>query len=605
MTIWVGHDGTLNDDEGDGPAVAGDPMETLAGYGGYGGYGYGGYPGVYPGHFHGYPGYYAMPYEYVGEDDWGSALGSIGSALGTAFGGSGSGGGGGGGGGGGFDFGSLGSSLGSALGQAADSGGGGGDTGAAIANIFGQVAKVAVPAATQAIARSQSHPQPQTQPPVQAPTGTPTAPPVQQRARTAPVQRTTQPSAQRPSQPRARQGRALDPKTKLNLALSHLGKQYGLTPPSDSGKSTLGEVGSFVQNMMGGPKDAKDTGAAASAATSGEFVGDLGDLLGDLESSIHHRFSRGPGSYGVPHIPFGFGVNFSLGQRGRTYPAYSTPRQPQYYADQGYSPSYPYSPDQGYARQQGYAQQQSYAQPQATYAQSQGPYAQQQGMYAPPRTMPVPVQTRASVTYQPYPMPPLQKKPVTTEAGPKKWSSWAMEVGPITVTHPDTPRMIQVSASAPRKVGKFISKMMGGPGAHPKAMPDEDLRRVQRTLNQYYATTVLVEDGIMGDETHRILKWFQKSNALPETGNPDPAVMAMLDRLLADRATSQGLAPAGDAGAIADSSDWLTKSPLATSSDFRTGIQSTSMYDSQNYYTDSYGAWVLPMSPEEWWYEWS
>ena len=165
---------------------------------------------------------------------------------------------------------------------------------------------------------------------------------------------------------------------------------------------------------------------------------------------------------------------------------------------------------------------------------------------------------RSPVTYQPYPMPQLQQ-PAST---PKKWSAWAMEVGPMTVTHPDQPKMVQVSASAPRNVGKFVSKMMGGPGAHPAMKADEDLRAVQRTLNQYYATRVLVEDGIMGDETHRILKWFQKSNGLPETGNPDPAVMVTLDKLLADRAISQGLSPAGDTGAVADSDDWLTRNPL-------------------------------------------
>lgn len=177
--------------------------------------------------------------------------------------------------------------------------------------------------------------------------------------------------------------------------------------------------------------------------------------------------------------------------------------------------------------------------------------------------MRAPAETRPPVTYQPYSMPQLQQQTARADAGPKKWSSWAMEVGPITVTHPDTPKMVQVSASAPRNVGKFVSKMMGGPGAHPAMKADEDLRATQRTLNQYYATRVLVEDGIMGDETHRILKWFQKSNGLPETGNPDPAVMATLDKLLADRAISQGLGPASETEAVADSGDWLTKSPLS------------------------------------------
>jgi hypothetical protein len=110
--------------------------------------------------------------------------------------------------------------------------------------------------------------------------------------------------------------------------------------------------------------------------------------------------------------------------------------------------------------------------------------------------------------------------------------SSSIDVGPITVSHPDDAKMVQVSATAPRdkagSVGKFVSKMMGGPGAHPAMKPSEDLRGVQRTLNAYYATKVLNPDGIMGDETHRILKQFQKTNGIPETGIPDPATRKVL-----------------------------------------------------------------------------
>lgn len=38
------------------------------------------------------------------------------------------------------------------------------------------------------------------------------------------------------------------------------------------------------------------------------------------------------------------------------------------------------------------------------------------------------------------------------------------------------------------------------------------------------------------------------------------------------------------------------------SGDYRAGIQSTSMYSPQNYYTDAFGAWVLPASPEWFWW---
>ncbi len=513
MAIWVGHDGTLNDDDGDGPAAPGDPMEALVGYFGY--------PGVYPGYFHGFHGWY--PEYYVGQDDFGSALGSIGSALGSAFGGSG--GGAGGGGSGGFDFGSIASSFGSAFGGSGGApGGGGGDTGSAIANIFGQVAKVAVPAATQAISKAaQSHPQAQTQAPTQHPATTTTA----------------------PSQPHTRQSHAVDPKVRANLVLSHLAKQYGMTPPAGGGagsqgnKTSLADVGSFVQNMMGGPK----TDGTGAAATTGHYVGDLFENLG---ASAHRAFSHRPISHELPHLHGGLHLDIPFGRRAeRTYPAYSTPRRldeyPAGYREtRQYAPSYPYYPDQGYARQQGYAREQGYAQPQQTYAQSQGPYAEQQGMYAPPTTRAPVQQPSPPVTYQPYPMPqpppvtPRRRSSSSMDVGPIETSrsregSSAMEIGPMTVTHPDPSKLAQVSASAPRgNVGKFVSKMMGGPGAHPAMVPDEDLRGIQRLMNQYFATKVLQEDGIMGDETHRILKQFQKMNGIPETGIPDPATRKVL-----------------------------------------------------------------------------
>jgi len=526
MTIWVGHDGTLNDDEGDGPAVAGDPMEALAG--GY---------GTYPGHFRGYAGHYVDQdgeYDYVGQDDFGSALGSIGSALGSAFGGSGgAGGGAGGGSSGGFDFGSLASSFGSALGGsggASGGGDGGGDAGSAIANIFGQVAKAAVPAATQAISKAaQQHPQAQTQAPVAQ-----TQAPVQHPAATT----TT------PAQPHVRQKHVVDPKVRANLVLTHLAKKYGMTPPpggtgggaggSGAGgaadKTTLANVGSFVQNMMGGPK----TDAAATTATSGYYAGDLGDLLGDLGRDIRHPFSHHHPAHGIQHrhAPFGLSLDIPFGRRSaQTYPAYAAPRR--HYQD-------PYYADQGYPQQQGYLQQHGYGQQgygQQGYPRQQG-YAEQQGYaqqpYAPERMTRVPTQAQPPVTYRPYPMPqlttPARTDGAARQPGPRKWSQSAMEVGPITVTHPDDAKMVQVSAtmSKDKGVGKFVSKMMGGPGAHPAMVPDEDLRGVQRLLNQYYATPVLTEDGIMGDETHRILKQFQETNGIPKTGIPDPATRKVL-----------------------------------------------------------------------------
>jgi hypothetical protein len=189
MTIWVGHDGALHDDEGDGAAA------PVAG-----------------GH-------------YVGEDDLGSAFGSIASSLGSAFGGSGGGAGGsagGGAGGSGVDFGSLFKGVSSTVSQAAS---GDTDAGSAVADIFGQVAKAAAPivskAASQAITQQgqqQAAQKQAAQPPV-APSG---------QARTP------------ASKPGPRPTGTRDPKARLKILLGHLAKQYGLPPLATSSRGSSG-----------------------------------------------------------------------------------------------------------------------------------------------------------------------------------------------------------------------------------------------------------------------------------------------------------------------------------------------------------------------------
>jgi peptidoglycan hydrolase-like protein with peptidoglycan-binding domain len=77
---------------------------------------------------------------------------------------------------------------------------------------------------------------------------------------------------------------------------------------------------------------------------------------------------------------------------------------------------------------------------------------------------------------------------------------------------------------------------------------------VQRTLNQYYATPVLVEDGVMGDETHRILKQLQESNGIPVTGTPDPATMKVLK--LEQEQQAGASEEQGDAVAGFDAAGW-------------------------------------------------
>jgi Putative peptidoglycan binding domain len=132
MAIWTGYDGTLNDDDGDGPAAAHDPLAGLA---------YEAEQMAVSGAF------------LTGDDmDWGSALGTVASTAANAFGSNS-------GNGGSSSFGS-------------DSGSGDSGFGSTLANFAAQAAKVAVPAITKAVQSSQqsspSSPLPQQHPVAQA-----------------------------------------------------------------------------------------------------------------------------------------------------------------------------------------------------------------------------------------------------------------------------------------------------------------------------------------------------------------------------------------------------------------------------------------------------
>jgi hypothetical protein len=215
MTIWVGYDGTLNDDEGDGPAAMWDPIEMLSEEEDAQGF----------------------PYR-VGQESGGFDF----SSLASAFGGSG----GSGGAGGGMDLGQLGGTFGSALGSAfgGTSGAGTGkDVGSAIGDIFGStaqgaqqggiggalgnlaasvVSKAVVPAISSAVSSASK---------------APPAPPSTSPATTMPVSPRKQGKTQRgvtgPAGRAAgrRQSHAMDPKAKLMLVLGHMAKKYGMTPP--------------------------------------------------------------------------------------------------------------------------------------------------------------------------------------------------------------------------------------------------------------------------------------------------------------------------------------------------------------------------------------
>lgn len=116
--------------------------------------------------------------------------------------------------------------------------------------------------------------------------------------------------------------------------------------------------------------------------------------------------------------------------------------------------------------------------------------------------------------------------------------------------------------------------------------------------------TGLAEDGILGAKTSNAIRAFQAGNGLEQNGVIDDETGNALSYFAA--ATSKfgtmkryaAVSPA----TFASLQKPVTYTPYAMPAAYRTGIQSTSMYSPQNYYTDSYGAWVLPGPPEWCWW---
>lgn len=122
--------------------------------------------------------------------------------------------------------------------------------------------------------------------------------------------------------------------------------------------------------------------------------------------------------------------------------------------------------------------------------------------------------------------------------------------------------------------------------------------------------TGLAEDGILGKQTSNAIRAFQAGNGLEQNGVIDDETGNALSYFAA--ATSKFGAmkkyAAVSPATIASLQKPVTYTPYAMpaarvfAGDFRTGIQSTSMYSPQNYYTDTFGAWVLPEPLEECWW---
>lgn len=300
------------------------------------------------------------------------------------------------------------------------------------------------------------------------------------------------------------------------------------------------------------PEGVKILGIAAGAVGAGWFysrakakrsldrVGadtdDSGSVLDDLTASIRRGFGGGrqqprPQPRAYPQA------------RPQAYPQARPQAYPQARPPVMHAPYHPYGGGSGgygglgqlaqqfgQGFQQGYGAQQPY--PQQGYGQQ--PYPQQG--YG-----------QQGVTYTPAPMP----QPLVTSPRP--------------TPHETSANFSEDRGATPvARTGKFISKMFGGPPSTPQGGIDDQLLRTQHGLNQYYGYMMLKEDGIMGDNSRRVLIQFQHDAGLPQTGKADGATFDAVTRLVEQKRRGQGALADGDGGGAEAAADarakpsWLT-----------------------------------------------
>jgi hypothetical protein len=198
------------------------------------------------------------------------------------------------------------------------------------------------------------------------------------------------------------------------------------------------------------------------------------------------------------------------------------------------APYHPYG-GQGYGGQQyGYGGRQYGASPQQ-YGAQQGYGGQQYG------TQQYSAQTLqqqyggqpGGVTYTPTQMP-VQRPLVTS---------------PLPTPHETSANFSEDRGATPvARTGKFISKLFGGPPSTPQGGIDDQLLRTQRGLNQFYGYMMLKEDGIMGDNSRRVLIQFQHDTDLPQTGKADGATYDKVTHLVEQKRRGQAAYGADDGG---------------------------------------------------------
>jgi hypothetical protein len=206
----------------------------------------------------------------------------------------------------------------------------------------------------------------------------------------------------------------------------------------------------------------------------------------------------------------------------------------------------PYRP---YGGQQGYGQQSYGQQPYPQQGYGQQPYPQQGYGQQPYPQQPYPQQYPQQPYPQQYPQQPVTYTPTPVPSTLSRSAVTPLMTSPRPTPHETSANFSEDRGSTPiARTGKFVSKMFGGPPSTPQGGIDDQLLRTQRGLNQFYGYMMLKEDGIMGDNSRRVLIQFQHDTDLPQTGKADSATFDKVTHLVEEKSRGQAALSADDSG---------------------------------------------------------
>jgi len=179
------------------------------------------------------------------------------------------------------------------------------------------------------------------------------------------------------------------------------------------------------------------------------------------------------------------------------------------------------------------------------------------------------------VQYTPTPMPQMEQpqRPLVTS--------------PLPTPHETSANFSEDRGATPvARTGKFVSKMFGGPPSTPQGGIDDQLLRTQRGLNQFYGYMMLKEDGIMGDNSRRMLIQFQHDSGLPQTGKADRATFDKVTHLVEQKRRGQAAFGADDGGGDDDAVARIHRSKLIdpaqpidrSKPDWSTGLKEAALF---------------------------